>query len=626
MEDPEVRKQFDKALVLFVKKAKQDKKVLALILYGSLAYDEIVEGSNINIYVITEEGKHRWTRLIENNIPIDIAIYSKNDFQRRALGRESVPYNQVLSRSKLLFSRDDSFTDFYNNLNTQIGERDKTSHQIIYFNATTYDIKKAEKYLYIKNNIALSLYYLMHGVSELGYFICYLNGIYPPREVILVGRELEPELYKNVYDKVVNNKVTFETLDFAIRKVYEYLDSKEIAVFKPVLDFITENGGTATQTEIDTHFSSKGISFLDLENLHRRRILRRTFAPLRITRKGIVEYHEPQYHFDWDFFESSKTIPTQIGPSGVDRKIVHRDYQKALDDLVEKVKADEYALSFLLCGSLSHDVVWEKSDLDVIIITRDEPYFLYKGLIEQDVSFDTLVFTRDQFRNRIQRQFDGSLAHSHLSVSKLIYTKDESINDLLKDIKTVGSRDVERQLFLNYTFCRDLIIKAKKALYVKDNPSYSFYFIIAAIRRLANIEVMLNKTIPLREVIQQAIVFNPQLFNTIFTEIINREIKDKHTINAVLQIILDYLDEKMEIIAQPLLSYLEKEQEVTHYDLKTHFNEIRLPIDLTDFVRKGLIIQTETPIRFARKSSIEMTQPAYSLAKKNDDIMMDFIK
>jgi len=88
MEDPEVRKQFDKALVLFVKKAKQDKKVLALILYGSLAYDEIVEGSNINIYVITEEGKHRWTRLIENNIPIDIAIYSKNDFQRRALGRE----------------------------------------------------------------------------------------------------------------------------------------------------------------------------------------------------------------------------------------------------------------------------------------------------------------------------------------------------------------------------------------------------------------------------------------------------------------------------------------------------------------------------------------------------------
>ena len=624
MEDPDLRKQFELALEQFIEKAKQDKKVLALILYGSFAYDEIVEGSNINVYVITEEGKYRWTRLVENKIPIDIAIFSKNEFKRRALGREAVPFHQVLSRSKLLFSRDESFTDFYYNLNKKLGERDKASHQIIYFSAVVYDLRKAEKYLYIKNDISLSFYYLMHGVSELGYFICYLNDIYPPREVILLGRELESELYKKVYDDVVNNKVTFEKLDYAIRKVYEFLDSKELTVYKPILDYIAENNGTATQTELDTHFSSKGVRFLDLENLQRRHILRRTYATLKMTKKGLVDYHESQYHFDWDSFEADKVIPTQIGPTEVDRKIIQKDYQEAFNNLVEIVKADEYALSILLCGSLSHDVVWEKSDLDVIIITRDEPYFLYKGLIEKDVHFDTLVFTRDQFRSRIQRQYDGSFTHSHLSVSKLIYTKDESLMDFLEDIKRVGSRDVERQVFNNYEFCRDLIVKAKKALFVKEDPSYSFYYVIAAIRRLANIEVMLNKTIPLREVIQQAIEFNPTVFNTIFTELLERETKDEHTIDAILQIIQDYLEEKLEIIAQPLLRYLEKEIEASHYDMKTHFREINLPIDLTDFVRRGLISQTETPIRFTRKSSIEMTQPAYSIASVNDDLMMDF--
>src|SRR5262245_23736325 len=38
-------------------------------------------------------------------------------------------------------------------------------------------------------------------------------------------------------------------------------------------------------------------------------------------------------------------------------------FNKALDQLIEKARADRSILAAVLCGSLSHDTVWEKSDV-----------------------------------------------------------------------------------------------------------------------------------------------------------------------------------------------------------------------------------------------------------------------
>ncbi|NHJ86342.1 MAG: nucleotidyltransferase domain-containing protein [Asgard group archaeon] len=625
MENPELRKQYEIALERFIEKAKKDKKVLALILYGSLAYDEIHEGSNINVYVITTEGQHRWTRLVENNIPIDIAIYNQNDFKRRIQGRsETIAYQQVLSFSKLVFSRDETFTKFYNNIGRKLGTQDRAAMQMFYYMAILYDLQKAEKFLFIKNDLVHCFYYLLHSVSELGYFVCYKNFTYPPREVLQKLKEFEPDLYQEVYLNVLQNQVTKEILETAITKVYAYLDALDLEIFKPVLDFISNNDGTATQTELDDFFIPKGLRLVDIGHLQRRRIIRHTIVPVHITKKGLVEYNEAQYHFDYNTFNPEEIIPTHIGPYTVDRAIVQRDYQKALDDLVTKAKNDEYVLSFILAGSLSHDTVWEKSDLDVLIITSDEVHRNFRLLLENDVYYDANITTRDDIRKRVQRFIDGSFTHSWFYKSKLLFTRDESIHDLYEDVKNIGSADLEDSVLLNYVFCRDLIKKAEKALFVKEDPLYSFYFIMAAIRRLATIEVLLAKIIPLREVVKQALEINPTFFGVVYKDLALNTNKNKETIEQALTQINGYLDERMDVIIQPILKYLEKEEEVTHYNLKVKFNNINLPIDLTDFIKKGYIIQTEAPFRFVQYSSEEMTQPAYMLnSTQQDDMMMD---
>jgi hypothetical protein len=97
--------------------------------------------------------------------------------------------------------------------------------------------------------------------------------------------------------------------------------------------------------------------------------------------------------------------------------------------------------------------------------------------------------------------------------------------------------------------------------------------------------------------------------------LITKPTKDDSTLEDVIWKMDAYIHDKLELIAQPILRLLEKEGELTHYELKTRFSEIWLPLNLADFIEHGLIYQTEAPLRFTRKSNAEMIQPAYQLAR-----------
>ena len=49
-----------------------------------------------------------------------------------------------------------------------------------------------------------------------------------------------------------------------------------------------------------------------------------------------------------------------------------RTFTAALAALVADLKEDRSVLAVVLCGSLSHDTVWEKSDIDLAVVTVDD--------------------------------------------------------------------------------------------------------------------------------------------------------------------------------------------------------------------------------------------------------------
>jgi predicted nucleotidyltransferase len=51
---------------------------------------------------------------------------------------------------------------------------------------------------------------------------------------------------------------------------------------------------------------------------------------------------------------------------------IQQKFTAALDALVEQVKEDRSVLAAILCGSLAHDTVWAKSDIDLVLVTLDD--------------------------------------------------------------------------------------------------------------------------------------------------------------------------------------------------------------------------------------------------------------
>ena len=51
---------------------------------------------------------------------------------------------------------------------------------------------------------------------------------------------------------------------------------------------------------------------------------------------------------------------------------VPQAFAAALDGLIRQVEKDKSVLAAILCGSLAHDTVWARSDIDLVLVTIDD--------------------------------------------------------------------------------------------------------------------------------------------------------------------------------------------------------------------------------------------------------------
>ena len=94
-----------------------------------------------------------------------------------------------------------------------------------------------------------------------------------------------------------------------------------------------------------------------------------------------------------------------------------------------QVRRDRSILAAILCGSLSHDTVWAKSDIDLVLVTVDDKrteknhLALYAG----GVNVHAFLIPRTDFRKTVEGAVRNSFMHSLLAKGRLLYTHDETI-------------------------------------------------------------------------------------------------------------------------------------------------------------------------------------------------------
>jgi hypothetical protein len=296
---------------------------------------------------------------------------------------------------------------------------------------------------------------------------------------------------------------------------------------------------------------------------------------------------------------------------------LHEKFQTALEALIAQVQEDRSILAAFLCGSMAYDTVWEKSDIDLLLITIDDrkveeaSYALYAD----GINVHAMLFPRAEFRKTVEASMHNSFMHSLLARGRLLYTQDESIAALCHGLQSIGERDSALQLINAATNVLPLLYKARKWFSVRGDLDYAALWILYAATPLAQVEVITARQLADREVIPQAMQLNPAFFKTIYTDMLNAK-KTRKGVEAALTAIDVYLAERAPKIFAPLMEYLREAGETRscteiedHF--KRNFNLSGLTTACEYLADQGLIGKAGLPLRLTKRSNVEVQELAF---------------
>ncbi len=291
-------------------------------------------------------------------------------------------------------------------------------------------------------------------------------------------------------------------------------------------------------------------------------------------------------------------------------------YNEALESFVNKIKQDRYVIAAILFGSLAYDKVWEKSDIDMVLIGRNERVPVKEfNLIENGINIHVVLVARSKFKHLLEGSLQSSFTHSWFSKSTLLYTTDDTIHDLYQEPVRVGQRDIEMQLLAQAHGVLYTLAKAEKWFHVKQDLTYSFLWIMYCVNNLATIEVIQRGEVTTREVIHQALKHNPAVFNALYFDLIHGK-KDEAVIEAALGKINAYLDERLHTLFKPILSYLADQGGVrSTTDIDAYFTkqtQIHSLATVYEWLAdKGILQKVPCPVRLTEKSQISVDEAGY---------------
>jgi len=296
---------------------------------------------------------------------------------------------------------------------------------------------------------------------------------------------------------------------------------------------------------------------------------------------------------------------------------IQRTFDAALQALLADVRQDRSILAAILCGSLSHDTVWEKSDIDLVLVTVDDRLVPAgsAALFADGVNVHALLVPRLEFRKIVEGAIRNSFLHSFLAKGRLLYSRDPTIEDLCRTLDVLGDRDRQLQQLAAAICALAPIYKAHKWLRTRGDLDYTALWILYAATPLARVEVIGRGLLADREVIPQALALNPSFFRRIYTDLFNAP-KTRAAVEGALQAVDDYLSARAAGLFAPVIDYLREAGEARSCtEIETYF---RRTLDLAEvgaaceyLADQGLIGKASTPLRLTKKSTVDVQELAF---------------
>lgn len=288
-------------------------------------------------------------------------------------------------------------------------------------------------------------------------------------------------------------------------------------------------------------------------------------------------------------------------------------FTAAVDSFISKVRDDPNVIAIIVCGSLAYDVVWEKSDVDMTVVVRDQPLKNDSySIVEDGITINVHLMVRSAFKRGLERTIGGSSLQSYFSKGKIVYTTDDSLYEYFEELKKLGSDDIALSAF--YLACELVFLyeKSQKWLKARKDLLYAQYFLLKAAEVIANMELCLRGEPSSREAIQKALAINPEAITPYYQDAMSHHFSEEEIMNTIERID-NYLEQHIDILKKPVIEFMSDQEIKTSTLIARHFHvESHFIMGIFDYLSdKGVIEKVSQTIRITPKSKLAVEELGY---------------
>jgi len=288
-------------------------------------------------------------------------------------------------------------------------------------------------------------------------------------------------------------------------------------------------------------------------------------------------------------------------------------FENAIYQFIDKIKDDVNVIAVILGGSVAYDVIWEKSDVDLTVIVRDQHLNHYNVSIDEDgITFNMYIVPRSSFRRFIEHETGGSFLQSYLANGKIVYSTEDSFYEFFDDIKQIGEDDRAISALHLASQLISTMHKVQKWMNARKDLTYAQYYFLKMAETIANMELCIRGIPSSRSAIQKAIDLNPEIMKVFYSKPMTH-LLTKTELTSGLNQLDKYIEDKMSLFKKPVLEYLSDEQVKTVSMIAKRFGvDSHNIVDVLEYMyERGIIEKVTQMIKLTPKSRLSVEEISF---------------
>jgi len=281
--------------------AESDPTLIGLYVYGSAQRGDVWSHSDIDAVFVTVDESRSWQThvLVEDGIYIDAEICSRSHFRKiheRSLRGSAV--HAIFSSGRLVYAAEPTLKEYLEQA-AEIGERDVEFLRLRLAVELGGSLHLAEKALAFRSDGVTGFLRIVACVRTRALLELLAHGEPLRRDAVARACELSPD-FERLRCAAIAARDSVDDLLRVHGALKNELRTNADTLLKPVLDYLKEEKRVRTMFEIHravgkrADLSSIGLA-LACNELADLGLIERTTHPVRLTKKGRVEFEEAAY-------------------------------------------------------------------------------------------------------------------------------------------------------------------------------------------------------------------------------------------------------------------------------------------------------------------------------------------